>query len=197
VVGWIWSVKSLSGIHFRRWKVNSKAPRSGGRGTDCRRGKWRAGENLGGRFWFELPIFGFVFFWFGAGCRVFWGADGHLARGFLVRLQKDLMAGFVPNGSRFLRSGGLVLVAVIFMWKSFQALESKRDGADGGRLVKKKSWEFRSSRRNVGSFFTRVGSGAGKFSGADGHLPPGFLMLVQRDFVPDEGQVWWISSRDL
>ena len=41
----------------------------------------------------------------------------------------------------------------------------------------------------MGSFFNRVGSGAGKFSGADGHLARGFLERVQKDFVPDDGQV--------
>jgi hypothetical protein len=44
----------------------------------------------------------------------------------------DFVAGFVTQRPQFLKSGGLDLVGEIFKWNSFQALEGKLDGADGG-----------------------------------------------------------------
>ena len=68
------------------------AQKSGGRGTDCRRGKWQAGENLGGMFSFGPPICGFVFCSVRVSSGRFFGADGHLACGFLMRVPQDFVA---------------------------------------------------------------------------------------------------------
>ena len=45
-------------IHALEGKL--EGAESGGRGTDCRREKWQAGENLGFRFWFVSPTCGLV-----------------------------------------------------------------------------------------------------------------------------------------
>ena len=52
------------------------------------------------------------------------------------------------------------LVAVIFMWNSFQALEGKLEGAEKWRAGGNLGGTFRSCRRFVGSFFSGFGSGA-------------------------------------
>ena len=49
----------------------------------------------------------------------------------------NFVAGFVAQGPQFLKSGELELVAVIFMWNPFEALESKLEGAAKCKAVGK------------------------------------------------------------
>jgi len=80
-------------------------------------------------------------------------------------------------------------------WKvNSMALESgtARDGLSPGKVAGRRESGRQVLVRTADlwfGFFTRCGSGAGKFSGADGHLARGFLMRLPQDFVPDDGQV--------
>jgi hypothetical protein len=110
-LGLVGEISIWSFIHALEGKL--EGAESGGRGTDCRRGKWQAGENLGFRFWFVSPICGLVFCSVRFGCgKVFgggwasgpWIFDGG-AGGFFPRTGSGLMdfvAGFVTEGFQFL-----------------------------------------------------------------------------------------------
>ena len=98
-------------------------------------------KKLSEDFWLKAAICGFHFCWIWFGCgEVFgggwasgpWISDGG-GGGFFPQTGSGLMdfvAAFVTEGSQFCWDDGLELVAVILMWNSFQALESKLEGTE-------------------------------------------------------------------